>query len=324
MDISVHVLEPVDSEWVDNLRSHLADNINLTAGKELPSPAEYHILVAGRPEKAHLTASDNLHSVIIPWAGLPESTRDLLLNFPNLSVYNLHYNAVPTAELAVTLMMAAVKEVLPQDTALRAGDWRPRYDDDNLPTLHGRTALILGYGAIGRKIATICRGLGMTLVATRRSIKRPKKHVATVYPTSSLHELLPKADVVFITVPLTAETSGMIGAAELALLQDGATVVNVARGKIIDEDALYEELKTGRIKAGLDVWYQYPDSEEARESTMPSSRPFHELDNVVMTPHIGGNASDSEALRVQKLAELLNAAAAGREIPNRVDPYRGY
>jgi phosphoglycerate dehydrogenase-like enzyme len=324
MNISVHLLQSFDSEWVENLRSHLADNISLTAGPDLPSPAEYHILVAGRPEKEHLTASDNLHSVIIPWAGLPESTRDLLLNFPNLSVYNLHYNAVPTAELAVTLMMAAVKEVLPQDSALRAGDWRPRYEEDRLPTLYGKTALIIGYGAIGRKVATICRGLGMKLVATRRSIKRPKKHVATVYPSTALHELLPKADVLFITVPLTAETTGMIGAAELALLQDGCTVVNVARGKIIDEDAFYEELKSGRIKAGLDVWYNYPDSEEARQNTHPANRPFHQLDNVVMTPHIGGNSSDSESLRVQKLAEMLNAAASGRELPNRVDPYRGY
>ena len=324
MKLSVHVLQSFDSAWIDDLRKYLADNIELTAGADLPSPAEYHILVTGRPEKVHLTASDNLHSLIIPWAGLPQRTRDLLLNFPNLSVHNLHHNAVPAAELAVTLMMSAVKKILPQDSALRAGDWRPRYQNENLPLLSGKTALIIGYGSIGRKIARICRGLGMTVVATRRSIRSVKKHVATVYPGTALHELLPKADVVFVSVPLTDETDGLIGAAELALLQDNATVINVARGKIIDEDAFYEELKSRRIRAGLDVWYQYPESEETRDETYPSRHPFHELDNVVMTPHIGGNSTASESLRIKSLAELLNAAASGREMPNRVDPYRGY
>jgi phosphoglycerate dehydrogenase-like enzyme len=102
-------------------------------------------------------------------------------------------------------------------------------------------------------------------------------------------------------------------------------LVNVARGPIVDEAALYHALCEGSLfAAALDVWYNYPTDEAARSCTPPSTYPFHELDNVVMSPHRAGGSTETELLRIKHLAELLNAAACGEPMPNRVDLQLGY
>jgi phosphoglycerate dehydrogenase-like enzyme len=145
-----------------------------------------------------------------------------------------------------------------------------------------------------------------------------------IYPPSRLDDLLPQADVLFLSLPLTDDTKGLIEQKRLSMLPDDAIIVNVSRGRIIDEKALYETLKSGRIKAGLDVWYNYPENEEDRKNTPPSEYPFHELPNVIMTPHLAENTDRTEAFRAQELARLLNLAAKGKPLPNRVDVEKGY
>ena len=131
--------------------------------------------------------------------------------------------------------------------------------------------------------------------------------------------------MLIICLPHTPETMELIGEPELALLSPGAILVNVGRGPIVDEAALYHALREGTLhSAGLDVWYNYPSGEAARSHTPPSAYPFHELDNVVMSPHRAGGSDESEMRRMTHLAALLNAAARGYEMPNRVDLQAGY
>jgi phosphoglycerate dehydrogenase-like enzyme len=324
MKLSVHLLRQPDPPALAHLRVHLDAEVCLTFGPDLPVPADYHVLVAGRPQREHLTASPNLHALIIPWAGLPEVTRDLMRDFPHIAIYNLHHNAAPVAEMAVALMLAAAKLVIPTDRALRAHDWTPRYHRPN-PTilLEGKTALILGYGAIGQRVAHLCRALGMKVMAIRRRAVTPSPD--EIYPPDALHSLLPLANVLIICLPHTPETTGLIGEKELALLSPGTILVNVGRGPIVDQAALYHLLRDGTLhSAGLDVWYNYPADEAARSHTPPSAYPFHELDNVVMSPHRAGGADETEMLRMTHLASLFNAAARGDEMPNRVDSQAGY
>ena len=123
------------------------------------------ILVAGRPKREDILAADHLDILIIPWAGLPPETRELMREFPDVAVHNLHHNAAPVAEMALNLMLAAAKMSIPMDRSLRAHDWSHRYRPTQALLLQGGTALILGYGAIGRCLAPMCKALGMTVLA---------------------------------------------------------------------------------------------------------------------------------------------------------------
>jgi phosphoglycerate dehydrogenase-like enzyme len=244
-----------------------------------------------------------------------------------VTVHNLHHNAAPVAELALMLLLAAAKFALRYDRAIRANDWRIRYERPG-PTilLEGKTALILGYGAIGRRVAAACRVLGMATLATRRRLDAPQLDEGTeVHPPDALRDLLPRANALIICLPHTPETDGLLGAAELALLPSHSILVNIGRAAIVDERALYEALRDGRLHAaGLDVWYSYPPDEASRADWPPSAYPFHELDNVIMRPHRGGAADETARLRMGALAGMLNEAAAGREMGNRVALDIGY
>lgn len=327
MSLSVHLLRETDPDQLAWLRSLLHPDVTLTAGRELPPSADYEILVTGRPTREQITASPNLRALIVPWAGVPQKTQDLMLDFPEITVHNMHHNATATAEMAVTLMLAASKFILPIDRALREHDWRPRYQPNPAVLLAGKEALILGYGAIGQSIARACRGLGMTVIATRRHPGRSDDAPDEIHPPDALPSLLPRANVLILCLPHTPETEGLIGATELDLLPPKAVLVNVARGQVVDEAALYHALRDGTLyAAGLDVWYNYPRDEAARSETAPSAYPFHELDNVVMSPHRAGagGSEEIERQRMSHLADLINAAARGESMPNQVDLEAGY
>ncbi len=291
-----------------------------------PTPTDHDILVEGTPTRDDLTASPRLRALVVPWAGTPIETLALMREFPDIAVHSLHYNPRPTAEMAMALLLAAAKLVIPFDRRFRQHRWSPVYPGArNGILLEGKTALILGYGRVGQRIAEACRGLGMQVIAIRRSVNSNSPE--NVFPISELAKLLPRANVLIICVPHTGNTTNLIGATELSLLPLDAILVNVARGPIVDEEALYQALKQQRLfGAGIDVWYQYPTQQEREaDAPVPPSRfPFHELDNVVMMPHRAGWSEETEWLRIRHLADLLNAAARGEAMPGRVDPRYGY
>jgi len=325
-ELAVHLLHRSEQEDQDHLLKRLDATIRVTFGDDSAEPADFNILVGGRPQREQIVASPNLRALIVPWAGLPETTRDLMREFPHIAVHNLHHNALAVAEMAVGLLLAATKGIVAADRALRAHDWTPRYKGRQPVLLQDRTALILGYGAIGREVARLCRALGMKVIATRRyGATAIPGEADEVHPAEALHGLLPRATALIVCLPHTPETSGLIGERELALLPPEAILVNVGRGQVVVEEALYQALVTGRLgSAGLDVWYNYPADEAARSCTPPSTYPFHELENVVMSPHRAGNAASIERLRMEHLAISLNAAARGDSIPHRVDLDAGY
>lgn len=325
--LAVHLLYLPRDDDLAILQAHLDPAVSLTVGPDLPAGVDVDILVTGRVTAEQLAACPHLRALIIPWAGVPASWRELIpAASPQLTVHNLHHNAAPVAELAMALLLAATKFIVPFDRALRRHDWRPRYGPSPAGIVDGKTALILGYGAIGQRVARACQALGMTVLATKRQVSdKADKYAAETYPTGATRDLLPRADALLICLPLTPETEGFIGERELALLPEGAVLVNIGRGAIIDQHALYAALSSGRLRAaGLDVWYNYPPDEEARANTPPADVPFHELDNVVMSPHRGGASDETGRLRMAALARLLNNAARGEPLTNQVDLQRGY
>lgn len=329
MKLPVHVLNLPIGHSVEELQALLSPDITLTSGSDVPADCE--ILVAGSPNREQLQASAALRALVVPWAGVPVPTRDLLMDFPQIAVHNIHHNALPVAEMAVTLMLAASKFIVPSDHTFRSNDWSPRFlQPDPALLIKGKTALIIGYGAIGKEVGRMCLGLGMHVQTIRRHLPatQPANEGAeaiTQYAPDALQSLLAHTDVVIISVPLTPETRGLLGAKELALLPPHAILVNVSRAEIVDEAALFTALKDRTLyAAGMDVWYRNPGSESEAVGFAPSTYPFHELENVVISPHRAGHAPEAEQLRMQYLADMLNTAAQGEPMPNQIDVQTGY
>ncbi len=329
MKLPVHILNLPHGHSIEELQALLDPNIQLTSGPDVPPDCQ--IIVTNNLSREQLQASSALRALVVPWAGVPVPTRNLLVEFPHITVHNIHYNALPVAEMAVTLMLAASKFIVPSDRVFRSDDWSPRFlQTDPARLITGKTALIIGYGAIGKQVARMCRGLGMHVKTIRRHL--PTTQTANTqeeeiqqYPSDALHSLLPDADVLLLCAPLTPETRGQIGAKELSLLPPHAILINVSRAEIVDEAALYTALKDGTLyAAGFDVWYRNPKDESEATGFAPSAYPFHDLENVVISPHRAGHASEAEQMRMQYVADILNAAARGEPMPNQIDVKTGY
>ena len=316
--LKVHLLEDTEKELVETLKKQLSSKIKLSFGAIDKSKADFEILVAGVPAVEDLSASKNLKRLIIPWAGLPRRTAEYMEQFPNVKINNLHYNAPIVAENAITLMLAVTKKIIVIDRAFRRHDWRNRYLPLNPQLLDGKRVTLLGYGAIGQQIEKRLNGWEMRI---RRVSRTAREGISAI---TELDTILKTTDLLFITLPHTSTTNGLLNKKRLAALPDNATLINLSRGPVIEEQALYDELKSGRIKAGIDVWYNYPKDKEEQKNCPPSQFNFDELDNVVMTPHMAGHSDRSDELLIEDLARLLNELADGKTDRNRVSLEHGY
>ncbi len=325
--LRAHSLHDFGAGPLADLRARLGDEVVLTVGgvdQAIPDAARVGVLIAGRPQRAHVAACTSLRAVVVPWAGVGAATFELLRAFPELALHNLHHNAGPTAEHALALLLAAAKRIVPSDRRMRAHDWKDRGSGQTAVCLDGERAVVLGMGAIGERVARLLGGVGMHVTGVcRAAAPGEQRGGVPVVGVDALAGALDGALVLVVCVPLTDATRGMVGAAELALLAPGAVLVNVARGPVIDERALFAALQGGRLHgAGLDVWYRYPRPGEER--TPPSALPFEDLPGVVMSPHRAGSADATERLRAAALADVLLALARGVAAPGRVDVARGY
>jgi glyoxylate/hydroxypyruvate reductase A len=191
----------------------------------------------------------------------------------------------------------------------RARRWQPV---DPIP-LRGQTLCVVGLGDIGRHIARSARALGMRVIGVTRSGRGPRE-AERIYRTGALRSALARADFVALTLPLSEATRGLLGPAELAAMKPSAWLINIARGPIVDEAALLDALRHGRIGgAVLDVFDTEP---------LPSDHPLWGFDNVVITPHISGPSTPREIAPI--FEDNLRRYLAGRPLRHQVDRRRGY
>jgi glyoxylate reductase len=203
------------------------------------------------------------------------------------------------ADMTLALILACRRHLVESDGFVREGRWQRGWARPELlgRDLAGSTLGLVGMGRIGSEVARRADAFGMRVVHHRRSDGLP------------LDELLRTSDVVSLHVPLTPETDGLISRVRLRLLQDGATLINTARGAIVDEEALVEELVSGRISAGLDVF--------ADEPRVPER--LFDLPNVVLAPHIASATAETRAAMTRVLVDNVLAFLRGDPLPNPVD-----
>ncbi len=215
-----------------------------------------------------------------------------------------------TADLAFALILGAGRRIVEGDRYARGPDFT-RYDPSYMlgREVHGSTLGVFGMGRIGRQVAMRANGFGMKVLYHNRN-RSDEAEVALKARYATKDELLAASDFVVLTVPLTSETRGFIGRAELAKMKPTATLVNVARGAVVDKDALTEALSAKRIfAAALDVTDPEP---------LPRDHPLLKLDNVIITPHLG-SATEETRRRMAELSVVnLFAGLEGKELPFRV------
>jgi glyoxylate reductase len=217
-----------------------------------------------------------------------------------------------TADLAFALLLAAGRRLVVGDRYARGPDFL-RYDPSYMlgREVHGATLGVIGLGRIGEQVARRARGFDMTVLYHNRR-RRPEVEADLGVRYAGRDELLAASDYVVLTVPLTAETTRLIGQAELARMKPTATLVNISRGPVVDTDALTEALAARRIyAAALDVTDPEP---------LPRDHPLLRLDNVIVTPHLGSATEQTRRRMAEVSVENLFAGLAGRPLPFLVVP----
>jgi phosphoglycerate dehydrogenase-like enzyme len=220
--------------------------------------------------------------------------------------------AIPIAEWVLTSMLTIVKSTHAVRDAQRGHRWERDAPSDEL---YGKTMLLLGPGGIGREIITRASAFGMRIWAANRSGRSVDGADRTVHG-DAWRDLLPDADFVVSTLPLTGETRGIIGAAELARFKPSAWLLNVGRGATIDEAALFDAVAAGTVGgAALDAWTQEP---------LPTDSPAWDLPNIIVSPHRSGSSAASTRRGLQLFTDNLVRFAANEPLMNVVDLAAGY
>jgi glyoxylate reductase len=212
-----------------------------------------------------------------------------------------------TADQAFALLLAAGRRLVVGDRYARGPDF-VRYDPSYLlgREVHGSTLGILGLGRIGSQVARRARGFGMAVLYHNRH-RRPEAEAEVGARHVTQDELLAASDYVVLTVPLTPETHGLIGRAELARMKPTAVLVNIARGPVVDTSALTEALSARSLyAAALDVTDPEP---------LPRDHPLLRLDNVIITPHLGSATEQTRRRMAEMSVDNLLAGLAGRPLP---------
>lgn len=261
-----------------------------------------------------------------------DETLELLPNLRVIANYGVGYNGIDveacarrgvgvantpgvvdgaTADLAMALLLCARRRVVEADGLVRGGAWQS-LEADLLTSedVHESTLGIIGCGRIGRAVARRARGFDMRLLYSQRRRLDGELERRLGLEWRPLEALLAEVDALTIHCPLTPETTGLIGRSGLALLRDGATLVNTARGGVVDEHALVDELLSGRISAGLDVFAHEPDVPVELRS----------LPNVVLSPHVGTATRGTRAAMTRLVVDNILAVAAGEPLLSPVPP----
>ena len=221
-------------------------------------------------------------------------------------------NERAVAEHAMALILALNRRVGEARDNQTRRHWRPmmsefaRREDE----LGGKTLLIVGFGRIGQRLAKLAKAFDMRVIGLRRNTAAADPRADAVHPISELERLLPEADIVALTCPLTPETQGLIGASALAAIKPGALLINVARGRCVDEATLIAALDNGKLAgAGLDCFAEEPLGGES---------PLWNFPNVLITPHSAGETRRYEDNVLDLLLENLDRLWAGRALANQI------
>lgn len=279
--------------------------------------------VGGRFTPEMAAVAEKLQLVHVAGAGTDRVAFDSL--GPDVLVANTFHHERSIAEYVLATAILLRRGFLNQDRALRRNVWASAVYDDTIAqplTLHGAQIGFVGFGHIGQQSWNLLRALGCRGAAVTGSGRVDDGHwLDWAGDVSRLDELAAASDVLVVSAPLTPATTGMIGRNQLSALGPDGVLINVGRGPLVDQNALYDALLTGRLgAAAIDVWYRYPEATGRGATAAPADLPFHELPNLLMTPHSSGITTDTFRGRVDDIAANIGRLVRGEPLHNVVRP----
>ncbi|WP_135819947.1 D-2-hydroxyacid dehydrogenase [Halostella litorea] len=301
IDDSVSVIFPPD-----RLAAELSDvGVEVTVGEDPGDLAECDAVVTFAHRGDYLETADWVHSIQAGYDRFPLAefeARDVALT----NSTGVHYDSV--GETVASYVLAFARRLHDAVAAQQRRAWdRPEWHEPF--TVAGESICVVGLGALGRGIADRAAGLGMDVTGVKRT-PEDVPGVGEVYPSDEYRDAIADARFVALAVPLTDETEGMIGEAELDAMRDDAYLLNVARGDVVDQDALVAALEADRIAgAALDVFEEEP---------LPENSPLWGMDEVIVTPHTAGATRDYAGNVAELVRENAGRIADGEELHNRV------
>ncbi|TFG28725.1 hypothetical protein EU528_10855 [Candidatus Thorarchaeota archaeon] len=335
--INVLFIWEVRKELQDYLRNGTSDleNLNLiflddTSEENLLKHApDAQIVIGWKPTRDFLDTATNLRLFINPGVGVQHhiDTFRELTQTRDITLINGHGNTYFTAQHAVALLLAVTNKIIPHHNWMVEGQWRRGDSHAKSTPMRDRKIGLLGYGAVNKKVHKFLSGFDVEFLVLKRTWNGEEEFPTPVkqFLPKDLHTFLKETDMLIIAVPQTADTIGMIGEKELELLGPEGFLINIARGIVVDEEALYNALKQKVIAgAGIDVWYEYQPTPDVINRKFPTRFPFYELDNIVLSPHRGASPMD-DLKRWDEVIENITRFAAGRkDFINVVELDRAY
>lgn len=309
-------------QLADLLEARVGANVELRwpTGREatVAALAEADALVGGRFDAEFAAAAPRLRLVQVSGAGTDGIDRSAVR--PGMTLANTYHHQDAMAEYAVWAAIGLRRGLVAADAKLRRAIWASPAQDAELPLsvgLSGARIGVYGFGHVGERAWRAFASFGATGAAvTGRGVVDAGAHgLAWTGGPDQLPRLCAESDILLVSVPLTDETRGSVAAAEIEALGADGILINVARGPVVAEQALYEALRDHRLgAAAIDVWYHYPPA--GQSSGAPSDPPFGELDNVLVTPHVSGVARATFEARVGDIATNLLALRDGTPLIN--------
>ena len=287
---------------------------DLQARKELDNIlAEAEISYGMRIPTNLLARAPKLKWIQVTSAGVDRYLNDEFRRSPIILTNASGVHATPIGEFVVSLMLMFAKNAVTFFEAKQQKQWMRTPGT----VLNGKTVGVVGLGSIGQEVARLCKAFRMRVIATRRSpTKRTARNVDLLLPPNGLPRLLEESDFVAICLPLTRETNKLIGDSELKMMKPSAYIINIARGPIIDEDALIQALQAKIIAgAGLDVFATEP---------LPLESKLWDLPNVIISPHVSGGREDYEVGALDIFCRNLHRYVEGKRMINVVNKEKGY
>ena len=238
---------------------------------------------------------------------------------PHTSVANAYFHGPAISEYVMMMILALNRDLRKMDAHFRRGIWYggATWGPPGQAEIQGKTLGLIGYGHIGKEVAARARAFGMKVwvLSAHPPVQKPR-HIDSYEGPGGLRQLLKASDYLVVACPLNENTRGLMGKREFSWMKRTACLINVARGPVVQEEALYRALCTRRIQgAAIDVWYRYPAD---KRPCAPSRFPFHKLDNIIMTPHVSGWMKGTLENRFKFIAANIDRLARGQQLRNVV------